>query len=377
MKISSPPWAELNDLKELLHVLSPAKIVGGAVRNAILGIPLSDLDVATELLPEVAWKLAKKAGFQVIPTGLAHGTITCVKDGAYEVTTLRVDKITDGRHATVEFSRSWEGDAERRDFTINGLYSDFEGEVVDFVGGLEDLKEKYLRFIGDPKERIKEDYLRILRFFRFYAHYCEKYDQASLQACLDLADNLKIISRERCTYEFVKTLSAERCVEALKLMSEQIFASAGLPRLLDTTLNTLQKISLTTIGKLSLFGEGSELVLSRRNNMLVKELKSLEDMCELKDYVRWINTCSEEVLWDGIRLKGKNPEIGPEELEIWIKNPFPLQGRDIMALGYAQGPEISEILNSAREIFYSQPQPLSKKELLKVAKINFNQYNGV
>jgi poly(A) polymerase len=352
-----------DDLKELLEILQPARIVGGAVRNAILAIPLHDIDIATEILPETAMKIARHHGFNVIPTGIKHGTITCVKTNSYEVTTLRVDKITDGRHAIVEFSKSWKGDAERRDFTMNALYSDFYGNIIDFVGGLNDLEKRFIRFIGTAEERIREDYLRILRFFRFYAWYCDDYNAQSLKACLALAPNLAKISRERCTYEFTKLLQSSDPAKSVKLMSPEIFTYAGLPALLQNTISLLQTKGLSLIGKLSLFAPQHQLILSRKSERLLKQLHDLEDMLDLKDYVKWINTCDHEILWDGIRIKGRKQY---DDLAIWIQNLFPLQGRDLLSLGYSPGPEISIALNKAREAFYSYPRPLSKDDLLKI-----------
>nr|HRO15706.1 CCA tRNA nucleotidyltransferase [Paracoccus sp. (in: a-proteobacteria)] len=159
-------------LQAVLAALAPhrALIVGGAVRNALLGVPVDDIDIATDARPERVVELAKAAGLRPVLTGIEHGTITVVADGhGFEVTTFRRDVETDGRRAVVAFADSVEEDAHRRDFTINALYAEADGRVIDPVGGLSDLAERRLRFVGDPDERIAEDYLRILRFFRFFA----------------------------------------------------------------------------------------------------------------------------------------------------------------------------------------------------------------
>ena len=160
-------------LQQVLAALvpHPALIVGGAVRNALLGEPVEDMDIATALRPERVLELAAAAGLKVVPTGIEHGTVTVVAAGeGFEVTTFRRDVETDGRRAVVEFSDRLEEDAARRDFTMNALYAGADGAVIDPVGGLDDLAARRLRFVGDPDQRIAEDYLRILRFFRFHAH---------------------------------------------------------------------------------------------------------------------------------------------------------------------------------------------------------------
>ena len=169
-------WLNGPDLQKLLTILSAdgeqARVAGGAVRNALLGEPVADVDIATTALPKETMRRAEAAGFKAIPTGIEHGTVTVVAHGkGYEVTTLRADIETDGRRAKVSFGRDWQADAERRDFTINALYAEADGTVVDLVGGIADLKTRRLRFIGDAETRIREDHLRILRFFRFFAWF--------------------------------------------------------------------------------------------------------------------------------------------------------------------------------------------------------------
>src|SRR5215470_18702225 len=175
-RLSDAPWLTAGALPRLLAVLDcegeEARAVGGAVRNALLGMPIAEIDVATTAVPEEVVKRVTAAGFKPVPTGIEHGTVTVVIDRhPIEVTTLRKDIETYGRHARVEFGRDWKADAERRDFTINALSATRDGTVYDYAGGLDDLKERRVRFIGDPAKRIAEDYLRILRFFRFHAAY--------------------------------------------------------------------------------------------------------------------------------------------------------------------------------------------------------------
>jgi tRNA nucleotidyltransferase/poly(A) polymerase len=222
-------------LQRLLEVLSydgeEARIAGGAVRNALLGCAVSDIDIATTTVPDETERRARSAGFRTVPTGKEHGTITVLVGGAsYEVTTLRADVETDGRHARVVFGRDWKADAERRDFTINALYATAAGEVIDLVGGLADLEGRTLRFIGDPEARIREDYLRILRFFRFFAWYgAGRPDAAGLRACARLKEGLSRLSAERVWAELKKLLAAPDPSRALLWMRQTGVLSAVLP----------------------------------------------------------------------------------------------------------------------------------------------------
>lgn len=214
-----------------------ALAVGGAVRNTLLQQPVSDVDMATDATPEVVLDLARKAGLKAIPTGIDHGTITVVSHGQpFEITTFRRDVKTDGRRAVVAFSDRLEDDAQRRDFTMNALYATPSGEVIDPVGGLPDLAAHRLRFVGRPEARIREDYLRILRFFRFLAWYGREAEPEAVAACAALAPGLAAISRERVGAEVRKLLSAPDPGAALALMAqtgvlEQVLPGADLARL--------------------------------------------------------------------------------------------------------------------------------------------------
>lgn len=199
-----------------------ARLVGGAVRNSLIGMPPGDIDIATTALPRVVMKRARKAGLRALPTGIEHGTVTLLVEGtSIEVTTLREDIDTDGRRATVTFGRSFAHDARRRDFTMNALYADREGRVIDEVDGLPDLAARRVRFIGDPETRIREDYLRILRLFRFHAAYGEgPLDRAALTAAIRLRDGLARLSSERIRAELLKLLAARRAAEVVPEVAE-------------------------------------------------------------------------------------------------------------------------------------------------------------
>jgi poly(A) polymerase len=219
-------WLREGALPRLLSVLDrdgeEARVVGGAVRNALLGEPVHECDVATTAVPDEVGRRVSKAGFKAVPTGIAHGTVTVVIDGQpFEVTTLRKDVETYGRHAKVEFGRDWAGDAQRRDFTINALSVAPDGTVYDYTGGLADLAARRVQFIGDARTRIEEDYLRILRFFRFHAAYGHgNPDQSGLHACIAARAGLDQLSRERVRMEMMKLLLAVRATPTLAVMSE-------------------------------------------------------------------------------------------------------------------------------------------------------------
>ncbi|MDB6176809.1 CCA tRNA nucleotidyltransferase [Paracoccus sp. Z330] len=198
-----------------------AYLVGGAVRNALLGQAVDDMDIATDARPDRVTELARAAGLKVVPTGIDHGTVTVVaKHRGFEVTTFRRDVETDGRHAVVAFSDDLAEDARRRDFTMNALYADQSGTVIDTVGGLRDLRAGHLRFVGQPRQRIHEDYLRILRFFRFLAWYGRDCDPDAVAACSQLRDGLDRIARERVGTEMRKLLSAPNPFPAIELMQD-------------------------------------------------------------------------------------------------------------------------------------------------------------
>ena len=225
--VARAAWPNAGALSLLLEVLDrdgeEARVVGGAVRNALLNLPIHEVDVATTALPEEVVKRVSAAGFKAVPTGIEHGTVTVVIDKhPFEVTTLRRDVETDGRHAKVAFGRDWKTDAERRDFTINALSASRDGTVYDYVGGLADLDVRRVRFIGDPKLRIEEDYLRILRFFRFHAAYSEggHPDAQGLAACIAGREGLDQLSRERVRMEVMKLVVAPHAVPTLIAMAD-------------------------------------------------------------------------------------------------------------------------------------------------------------
>ncbi len=219
-------WLQHGGVARLLALLDrdgeEARVVGGAVRNQLMGMTVEEIDVATTALPEEVMRRVAAAGHKAVPTGIEHGTVTVVIDGApFEVTTLREDVETFGRKAKVVFGRDWRKDAERRDFTINALSVSPGGEVFDYVGGKADIEARTVRFIGEPRQRIAEDYLRILRFFRFHAWYGHGApDAAGLHACIVARSGLEQLSRERVRMELRKLMLAPRATATLAVMAE-------------------------------------------------------------------------------------------------------------------------------------------------------------
>jgi poly(A) polymerase len=225
-RLENSAWLTAGALPQVLAVLDhageEARVVGGAVRNAMFGQTPAEIDIATTATPDCVIERARAAGFKAVPTGIDHGTVTVIVDGTpFEVTTLRSDVETYGRKAKVAFGRDWQADAERRDFTMNALSVDRNGEIFDYVGGLADIDARHVRFIGDPAERIAEDFLRILRFFRFHATYgFGPPDPDGLAACIAARDGLSHLSRERIRMELLKLLRAAHATPTLAVMTE-------------------------------------------------------------------------------------------------------------------------------------------------------------
>ena len=210
------------------------RYVGGAVRDDLLGLPISDIDLATRIAPDEVIARLEKAKIKAVPTGIDHGTVTAVSDGQpFEITTLRRDVSTDGRWATVAFTDDWQEDAARRDFTINALSADPRtGELFDYFGGLADLDQRHIRFIGDPLQRIAEDHLRILRFFRFHARFGQgEPDRAALDACAARANDLMALSRERVGDELLKLLGLPRAAGTVDIMLARNILRPVLPEI--------------------------------------------------------------------------------------------------------------------------------------------------
>ncbi|MCL7409327.1 CCA tRNA nucleotidyltransferase [Marivivens donghaensis] len=318
-----------------------AYFVGGCVRNALLGKPVSDLDISTDARPEQTLKRAKQAGLKAIPTGIDHGTITVVADGIpFEITTFRRDVDTDGRHAVVDFADTMDEDARRRDFTMNALYAAPNGEVFDPVNGLPDLRAGHLRFIGDADQRIREDYLRILRFFRFSAWYGDPslgIDADGLAACAENLDGLAQLSAERVGSEMRKLLSAADPAPAMAAMAASGVLYSVLPGAQAQSLAILVHLegdrSPDPIRRLAVIGGEDVPERLRLSNADKRRLEAIQagismDLGELG--YRCKDTAEDSYL---VRQASMGQPIDPDELAILhhaMQQSFPVKAADLM-----------------------------------------------
>ena len=248
-RLDASKWRKRRGMKRLLAALGAeqelTRYVGGAVRDDLLGLPISDIDLATRISPQEVVERLEAAKIKAVPTGIDHGTITAVSDGQpVEITTLRRDVSTDGRRATVAYTDDWKEDAARRDFTINALSADPRtGEIYDYFEGLTDLQTRHIRFIGDPLQRIAEDHLRILRFFRFHARFGSgELDQAALDACTERANDLMALSRERIADEILKLLGASDPAPTVAIMLGRAILKPILPEIEPERLRDLEAL---------------------------------------------------------------------------------------------------------------------------------------
>jgi poly(A) polymerase len=394
--ISSPPVARA--LALLDGDGEEARVVGGAARNALMELPLSDIDIATTAVPEEVMRRAAAAGVKAVPTGIEHGTVTLVFDGRpFEVTTLREDVETYGRRAKVAFGRDWKRDAERRDFTMNALSISRDGTVHDYVGGLADLRARRVRFIGDPAQRIAEDYLRILRFFRFQASYADGApDPAGLHACIVARAGLRMLSRERVRAELMKLLAAPFAVPTLVVMAE-----AGLIEML-----------LGGIALLASFANTVKVEAATASTPdPVRRLAALgaiiiEDADRLRDKLRLFNTEHERLASMADCWWRTSPALGESGarallyrlgrirfvdrvLIAWARSPqgahdpawrdlatlpsrwtaprFPLHSADFVSRGLPKGPALGQAMRAAEEAWIAAGFPLDAAALADIA----------
>lgn len=382
-RIIPPDWMTAAPTRSLLAALgaggAPVRFVGGCVRDAILGLRPADVDVATPEQPDQVIKRLENAKLKAVPTGIEHGTVTAVVPPAtFQVTTLRRDVTTDGRHATVAFGTDWAKDAARRDFTINALYADAEGRLYDFTAGRADLAAGIVRFIGDPAQRVAEDYLRVLRFFRFHARFGKAQpDAASLAACAAAVDQLDRLSGERIRDELLKILMLPNAADALSLMRQSGVLNAILPPArLDTPVMSrlveLQtavaaaggaepdlwpRLALLLDGNMGADAIANRLKLSNAQRLRLEGLLSLPafDATILRDESAFrlaLYRLGAERSRDGILLAASRQliEEGPAIIRAaatanWQRPVFPLRGADVLAAGFSPGPTVSALLN--------------------------------
>ena len=364
-RIAPPAFLSEPALAALLDVLPEARVVGGAVRDTLARRAFVDVDLASPLPPETVMRRLTDAGVKVVPTGLAHGTVTAVLPGrAVEITTLRRDVETDGRHAVVAFTDDWREDAARRDFTINAMSMTRDGAVFDYFGGVADLREGRLRFVGDPAERVAEDYLRVLRFFRFFARYgATEPDAATLAALRDAAPRLASLSVERVWHELTRILSAPDPVASVALMDRLGVLAAVAPEGTDVSalarlvargapVDGLLRLAALLTGDVVAFAARLKLSLAERDRLLALRAAPLakpgDDDAALR---RLLADTPVDMLVDRTWLSGGDDpawDLLRERLRSLPAPVFPLEGRDLVALGVPQGPRVGELLRSVR-----------------------------
>ncbi len=391
------PWLQQSGIIRLFDAFTKndaeLRVVGGCVRDFLCGRTIKDWDLATTALPEQSMDICHNMGAHVIATGLKHGTITAIINSVpFEITTLRHDAITDGRHAEVVWSDDWLEDAMRRDFTINALYGDAQGNVIDYTGGYADLQHRLIRFIGEPKQRISEDHLRIMRFFRFMSGYgdFDHMDQASLQASIQMQETLTLISRERIRDELLKILiSAQRAKIIPLMMEHHIFANLNIAvtnadlhqlnhqeqqyglalsslRALAYILDTQQpwnilKQRLILSNKQMAYLQGVRQYYPDSNDISPQQLRRIYyhmrkksnaiDAMEYTKDIALLNNVPASQHWDNIYV--------PE---------FPVVGDDLFKLGFSTGKELGIFLKQLEQQYIDSDFTLSKDALLLKVK---------
>ncbi len=395
------PWLRTGATARVLELLNDngeqARVIGGAVRNALLQLAIGDIDIATTAPPAEVVRRAHAAGIKCAPTGIEHGTVTLVVDGQpVEVTTLREDVETFGRKATVAFGRDWGRDAQRRDFTINGLSVDAAGIVHDHVGGLADIAARRVRFIGDPDQRIAEDYLRILRFFRFHAAYGSgELDRDGYLACIRGREGLSTLSAERIRMEMLKLLVAERAAEAVVAMGDgglllPILGGVSYPATLAAMINNeraLQRApdAVLRLGALAVAVTEDARRLATRLRLSNGETRALNSMghrwWRLADMdeataQRRLYRLGELRFRERVMLAWARSGRGSGDRywrdlvslpERWRAPAFPLKAADFIARGFVEGPALGHVLSLAEDAWLAAGFPLEDDVLTAIA----------
>ncbi len=375
--LSHQPWLTAPASRAVLAALgleqATPRFVGGCVRDGLLGRPSADLDIAIDQRPEDNMRLLQTAGIKVIPTGLKHGTLTAITDDQkFEITTLRVDVETFGRHATVAFTDDWRRDAARRDFTINAIYADGDGQLYDPEAGCSDLAAGRVRFVGQAARRIEEDKLRILRFFRFQARFGRGApDPDALAACADAAPGINSLSGERVRDEIFKILALPAPRPCLELMAQAAvlqhilpggFDLAGLTRCDGDPLRRLSAIATAGAEAIS-----KRLRLSNRQAhrlaFLMAPPARLDNAMDRPTLRQLLHDHGAAAIDDLARQQGA--AALPPRIEEAMPPPFPLSGRDALALGMSAGPEIGVLLENLEQAWCAGDFAASREELLE------------
>jgi poly(A) polymerase len=394
-------WLKGGDVARLLALLDrdgeEARVVGGAVRNALIGLPVAEIDMATTAVPEEVIRRVDAAGGKAIPTGIEHGTITAIIDHRpVEITTLREDVETFGRRARVVFGRDWRADAQRRDFTINALSATADGMVHDYVGGLDDIAAHRVRFIGEPQRRIEEDYLRILRFFRFHAHFGGGApDQAGVQACVRARAGLETLSRERVRMEMLKLLIAERATPTLAVMAEtgllsMVLGSVAYLASFENTIKVdaalgVEADAIRRLGALGVWVEEDAERLTQRlrlSNAESERLLALDGWWRVAPeasgragrallYQLGPQSFADRVFIAWARSEAGAADSAWRELaslpQRWTAPVFPLKAADFLQRGVAEGPPLGVALRAAEAAWIAADFPSERAALDKIA----------
>jgi poly(A) polymerase len=407
--LDDAPWLRSGPAARVLALLNgdgeEARVVGGAVRNALLGVAIGDVDIATTALPTEVIRRAKASGIKSVPTGIEHGTVTLVVESKpYEVTTLREDVETFGRKAKVAFGRDWARDAARRDFTINGLSVDAAGVVHDHVGGLSDIAARRVRFIGDPDLRIAEDYLRILRFFRIHAAYgTGAPDRAGLLACINGRAGLAALSAERVRMEVMKLMIAQGAAEAVVAMADgglllPIFGGVAYTgpfaaMIMAERALGLEPSAIRRLAALAVAVTEDAKRLSVRLRLTNQETRTLDSMGH-----RWWRLAG----MDEARARRRLYRLGAERYrdrlmlawarsgdapdgalwrelatlpERWSAPKFPLKAADFVSRGIAEGPALGHVIALAEDAWLAADFPQQPAALQAIADQTVTRFN--
>ena len=379
-----------SELRRLLEAFNngaeETRVVGGAVRNALLGRPVTEVDCTTTMLPDAIMERAKRAGFKAVPTGIEHGTITVIVDGEpFEITTLREDVETDGRHAVVHFGRDFVCDAKRRDFTINALSLGLDGQLYDYTGGEADLAARRVRFIGEARTRIREEYLRIMRFFRFHAEYAQgEPDAEGLSASGAERQGLAILSKERIRHELLKLLVAKRAEETIRILADHGFLTGLLGGVVE--FGRFRRVTVDDHGNPAAIWRlaGLAVMVEEDAERLREELRlSNDEYRKLAAYaglLKLLKTWALPLDAGAIRrliadhepetlgivlaaIAGEPSPIVHEEAREALRRyrsgadpvpVFPLRGADLVEGGVPKGPKIGEMLARARQTWLAE-----------------------
>lgn len=380
------PWLKQPNLQNLFTLFhkegATLRLVGGSVRDGLLGLPVSDIDFAVDQPPQWVLELLQKHHIKAIPTGIEHGTVTAVIDKIpYQITTLRVDIKTFGRRAHVAFTDDWRQDAARRDFTINAIYADQHGNLFDPVNGVEDLKNKRVRFIGNSSQRIKEDYLRILRFFRFSARFGqEPYEEEGLEACKIYASHLPHLARERVTDEFLKILQLPSPLYTLDAMNETNVLSYILHPGTWEDLKAFVALEKAThlppaaMGRLAAFHPDlkeikAHLCLSKKQASILTFLMKNHGLVTQESFKHQAYSWGKEKVFDlalyqtaqRVNSSALSLEEGTkilqrlhDQFDLWPLPIFPLKGDDVLSHGIKPGNQVGVLLKQLEKWWISQ-----------------------